>query len=928
MLGLTPLDIADREIDVAPEVVHAGEISDELLALGGLLRARQKLQGFLESLAESKALGKPELRMAAHVIVGGRGDRGAVAGDRGGDVAEVALQIAAEAQKLVPIRLPARNLQPARRRLQRRLDAKRGALLNRGGQIGARRPLVVGAIEMLRAQQRIFALEPLGGLEMQGFASGPEQRSVGPLLDQRVGEQIVVALGKHERMADEPVANISGVAHQVAKQRQIEALPDNGGGLERLAVQRGEAVHARQHEVAEGRRDRVGGALLRVPQQLLQEQRVAARALDAGSRDLLGGVDEAAGEAQRFLRAQRTEIERCERGPATARPPSGVDGIALDARRQDHQAFAVRQRGSQSGQVAEQMGVGPMQVLDNEEGRVFRAGARRNGRHDGAETAQPRARVGRLIERPPFPFLLEIERVVQKGNLLRGDRFRGEQLFDFCAPVFRTCREGQPEQAEQQHLHRALFLADAEVEHETAMGDEAAGFRQAAHFLHEPRLADTRLAAQVDYSSAAFGEGRGEKAFELRDFSGAPDERAASDRARFSRQAGQPPNRPRSVKSVDLRIAERVANAAIGDGAKDAFGQQGFARSGQRDQARGQIYALVQDRVVGCSHAVRAAGDHFAAGDADMSAELARRAGARPRELGVDVQRRPRRSIRVVVVCHRSAEKRHDGVPDVFVDRAAVADDDAVHQRGEARRQFANFFRIERPRRRREAAKVGEQNRCLPALGDNHRGRLGTHRRGRRLGGRGRRQGLGGNDHERLESGGCRVGLGRWQRLGAQGRRDRLVGFGRRERRGGLGQGERLGGLGRREGPRGLGPCERLSGLGRSERLRVQGRGGLRQCERLGGLGRRKGLRVRRGCGGLRAHGPGEGLGGLGRGRRPQAADSRKEALAMAKRSDAELPQIGVRELRQQVEFDVVGAERLGILRQSHALQPFIDFAV
>src|SRR5215831_10606999 len=111
---------------------------------------------------------------------------------------------------------------------------------------------------------------------------------------------------------------------------EFKALTDDRGCLKRLPIERRQPVHARQHQALDRSRDRVLAALLGVAQELLKKQWIAARAVDAGYRDPLRRIDEAAGEAQRLVLAQRPQIDR-DKGRAVARgAPGRVDRIALD----------------------------------------------------------------------------------------------------------------------------------------------------------------------------------------------------------------------------------------------------------------------------------------------------------------------------------------------------------------------------------------------------------------------------------------------------------------------------------------------------------------------------------------------------------------------------------------------------------------------
>jgi hypothetical protein len=99
---------------------------------------------------------------------------------------------------------------------------------------------------------------------------------------------------------------------------------------------------------------------------------------------------------------------------------------------------------------------------------------------------------------------------------------------------------------------------------------------------------------------------------------------------------------------------------------------------------------------------------------------------------GVDRERRPDGSLRVVLVRHGRAEEPHDRVADELLDRAAEALDLRAHARvvgGEAR---MDVLRIELLGRRRRADDVGEERRDdFPLLlGHGRNGRDGCRDRG------------------------------------------------------------------------------------------------------------------------------------------------------------------------------------------------------
>ena len=147
---------------------------------------------------------------------------------------------------------------------------------------------------------------------MQLRAAGPRQRRVDAVPDQRVREQILVAFGQHEKVRHQHVARIVGHLRELAHEREREALADDRRRPQRRAVALRQPVHPREHEAGKRRRQRVvllvGGA-----HQLLEEQRVAARAFDALPRKRGRRRQEPAGERERVLRAERAEVDRQQR---------------------------------------------------------------------------------------------------------------------------------------------------------------------------------------------------------------------------------------------------------------------------------------------------------------------------------------------------------------------------------------------------------------------------------------------------------------------------------------------------------------------------------------------------------------------------------------------------------------------------------------
>jgi hypothetical protein len=107
------------------------------------------------------------------------------------------------------------------------------------------------------------------------------------------------------------------------------------------------------------------------------------------------------------------------------------------------------------------------------------------------------------------------------------------------------------------------------------------------------------------------------------------------------------------------------------------------------------------------------------------------------------VQRRAHRPLRIVLVSHRRAEHRHDGVAHELLDEAVIARDRLGQRVEERRLEGAHYLGVEPLGERGEAGQVGEEDRDLAAVGfagwgcrgrgGGRRGRDGRRGHGRRL---------------------------------------------------------------------------------------------------------------------------------------------------------------------------------------------------
>ena len=701
------------------------------MALRQLLRLIEQLQRLGKALAHAQAFREPDLGPAARRIVRRRGEGETVGRDRGGGVAEIALEVALQTDQRMTVGVGPCDRKPASGKPQRGVRIMDAALRERGLQIGLRRPIVLGAVEMLRMQRQVPVGEPLGRLQMQLAPAGSEQGGVGSLLDQGVREQIILALRQHQCIADEAVAGVVGRADEPPQQRQGEPLANDGRGLERLPVARRQPVHARQHQALDGSGHSVLAAFLRAAQQLLQKQRVAGGAFDAGKRDALRRVDEAAGEAQRLVVPQRTEVDGFERRAAAACAPCEVERVALDARGHDQQPRTVGNGGRQRRKMREDLRIGPMQILDDQQRRAVPAGICGERGGERALAAVAGGVVHRIVERAPFGGLGQVKQVVEKYAPIRRHHALGDKTLRRAQPLRRIGCRRQAEQALQQRADRVLAFADAEIEHQRAVDREALRVGVSPHFLDEARLADAGFTSHENNPAGTPAEAGANDAPELLELGLAANEGAAAREYGIAGDAAQPPDAGGRAQSLERHLPERVAHAAAAKRALDPVGDHGQSRCGDTNEPRREIHRIAEHGVVVRGGAANGAGHHLAAGDPHMRLDRVACRLVRPRQRLVDVERGAGGAERVVVMRPRRAEQRHDGVPDVLVDRAAVADDDAVDERREAGNELAHLLRIKLLRQCGEPGDVGEQDGDLAALAG-----LRAHGLARRLCGR------------------------------------------------------------------------------------------------------------------------------------------------------------------------------------------------
>ena len=159
--------------------------------------------------------------------------------------------------------------------------------------------------------------------------------------------------------------------------------------------------------------------------------------------------------------------------------------------------------------------------------------------------------------------------------------------------------------------------------------------------------------------------------------------------------AVQPPNTDRRIDSLELEFSDRLADAPAAERPKHAIGEQCLARGRGGDESRREVHGVAQHRIVMPVRATNRSGHDFAAGDSDVRLKGVSGILVRSSQGLMDIEGGPRGAQWIVVMGARGAKQRHDRVADMLVDRAVIADDDAVDQRREARHELMNLFGVQ-----------------------------------------------------------------------------------------------------------------------------------------------------------------------------------------------------------------------------------------
>jgi hypothetical protein len=320
-----------------------------------------------------------------------------------------------------------------------------------------------------------------------------ERVAVDGVARERVPEHVAGAVG-HEHVMLETLAQgvvelVVGeardrgeqpVRHRRACGRRDPQQPLGGGR---------EPLDAREQDVAQRQRQVVGvGAALHRPEDLLDQERVALRALvdEIHQPRARRGAEDRLELALHVVTPEALELDAVHGAhalPARDQRAQRVAAVQLvGAERDDHQDAPGAQRSYEEGHEVERRPVRPVQVLDDEHQRAVLGEPLDHAQHE-LEQAR-RAAVG---ERRAVPRAVGVE-VWQHARELRagGPQQRVEVLRWHVAP----------ERAERvrQRAEGKAFAAELDA----AAGEDARAGRAGAlgRLLHEPCLPDTRLAAQ------------------------------------------------------------------------------------------------------------------------------------------------------------------------------------------------------------------------------------------------------------------------------------------------------------------------------------------------------------------------------------------------------------------------------------------------
>ena len=361
---------------------------------------------------------------------------------------------------------------------------------------------------------------------MQRRALGGQQVRVDGLAHERVTEVQAVVVGHEHVRADGLAQRTQQLAligpEDRGEQRVVGAAADDGQRSQRLLGDRRQRVDAHEQRVAQAVGQLVAGAGAMGREQLLGEERVALRAREdlVGERRAGRRVEDP-GELAHQLRArQPSELDALHAPVARDLRELGLQRVAAmqfvrAVCRDDRHALVAGVRDDVAHEV-ERRGIGPVQVLDDEQHRRL---LRQPAQQPEQQLEQPR-----LCVRAGVAGRRRGRRGV--GELGHGARELRAGLR--CELVEHACVRSGGELAQGGDDRGVRHVAAAETETRARQDEDAVRPRTARELLHEAALADAGLAADDRQARVAAG-GAPHRRAQRGELGVAADERAAGD---------------------------------------------------------------------------------------------------------------------------------------------------------------------------------------------------------------------------------------------------------------------------------------------------------------------------------------------------------------------------------------------------------------
>ena len=272
-------------------------------------------------------------------------------------------------------------------------------------------------------------------------------------------------------------------------------MSEDRSDLQRKPRWRRQAVHACLHQAAHAAGNRAARLGLGVAEQLIKEERVAGRAPDAGIG--VGGVDAvvAPREGGGLVGGQCAEIdgeERRRRRPATAKE------VAVSPRGHEQEGRQVPDTCGNPGEEIQRGCVSPMQVLHDKQKGMLPA-AVLNQPAEGRSGAGRACFVVHCIEELPEPQVELLPGEVEKdGHLHRHEAGRLKRGGGGLGRPSGICLQHIADRRPRQLGQGTSSVVSAEIENEPEPDGKPFLRRKPPDLFGEARLADSRLAPQVD----------------------------------------------------------------------------------------------------------------------------------------------------------------------------------------------------------------------------------------------------------------------------------------------------------------------------------------------------------------------------------------------------------------------------------------------